>query len=266
MSKSRKSNLPKISIVVPSLNKVDFIDKTLDSIVSQEYPNLQVIIQDGGSTDGTLEIIKNYAKRYPGFISWDSRKDKGQVDAINNGLIKAKGQILTYINADDVYKMGALRKVGEYFTKNPKALWVAGKGDMIDEKGKEISPWITSYKNFLLTINYYPLLLIVNYLMQPSVFLSRKAFEIYRSFIGTEIGVMEYDLWLKIGKVKMPKVLDKTLSSFRIYKGSISTKEFKKVLLADEQIAKKYTQNPLILLLHYMHNVGRVAVLNLVGI
>lgn len=266
MSKSRKSNLPKISIVVPSLNKVDFIDKTLDSIVSQEYPNLQVIIQDGGSTDGTLEIIKKYAKRYSGFISWDSRKDKGQVDAINNGLIKAKGQILTYINADDVYKMGALNKVGEYFTKNPKALWVAGKGDMIDERGKEISPWITSYKNFLLTINYYPLLLIVNYLMQPSVFLSRKAFEKYGPFIGTEIGVIEYDLWLKIGKVKMPKVLDKTLSSFRIYKGSISTKEFKKVLLADEQIAKKYTQNPLILLLHYMHNVGRVAVLNLVGI
>lgn len=258
-------NLPKISIVIPSFNKKKFIIETLDSIFSQNYPNFEIIIQDGGSTDGTVNIIKNFVSKHSE-IEWESKKDEGQVDAINKGLKKATGEIFTYINADDVYKMGALKKVGEYFAKNPKTLWVAGKGDMIDEKGKEISPWITSYKNFLLTNNYYPLLLIVNYLMQPSVFLSRKAFEKNGPFVGTKIGVMEYDLWLKLGKIEMPKILDKTLSSFRIYKGSISTKEFKKVLLADEQIAEKYTQNPLILLLHYIHNVGRVAVLNLVGI
>lgn len=266
MLKVRNNKLPKISIIIPSYNKVDFIKETLESIVTQNYSNLEIIIQDGDSTDGTLEIIKKYANKSPKIFTWESGRDNGQLEAINKGMKKANGDIVTYINADDVYKRGALKKVGEYFTKNPKALWVAGKGDMIDEKGKEISPWITSYKNFLLTINYYPLLLIVNYLMQPSVFLSRKAFEKYGPFIGTEIGVMEYDLWLKVGKVKMPNVLDKTLSSFRIYKGSISTKEFKKILLADEQIAGKYTQNPLILLLHFIHNFGRVAVLNFVGI
>ena len=258
-------NLPKISIVIPSLNKASLIKETLESIVTQNYPDLEIIIQDGGSMDGTLGIIKKYAKKYPKVIAWESGEDRGQVDAINKGLKKATGEIFTYLNADDVYEKGSLYAVGEFFAKNPKALWVAGKGDMIDEKGKEISQWITSYKNFLLTINYYPLLLIVNYLMQPSVFISRNAYEEYGPFTGTKTGVMEYDLWLKLGKVEMPKVLDKTLSSFRIYKGSISTKEFKKVLFTDEQIAEKYTQNPLILLLHHMHNVGRVAVLKLVG-
>ena len=258
--------LPKISIVIPSLNKDNFIKETLESIVAQDYSNLEVIIQDGGSTDGTLQIIKKYAKKYPGLISWESGKDNGQVEAINKGMMKAKGEVLSYINADDIYEEGALTTVGKYFANNPDTFWLAGKGNVINLEGRKIAEWVTTYKNFLLNLNSYTLLLIVNYLVQPSVFISRNAYKKYGPFTGTKTGVMEYDLWLKIGKVKMPKVLDKTLSSFRIYKSSISTKEFKKVLLADEQIAEKYTQNPLILLLHHMHNAGRVAVINLVGI
>src|SRR3990170_8361781 len=119
---------PKISIVIPSLNKVSFIKETLESIVTQNYPNLEVIIQDGGSTDGTLEIIKKYAKKYPDKINWESIKDKGQTDAINRGFKKASGRVLSYINADDLYENGALNKVGEYFSKNPKTLWLAGRG------------------------------------------------------------------------------------------------------------------------------------------
>ena len=259
-------NLPEISIVIPSFNKKEFITETLDSVFSQNYPNLEVIIQDGGSTDGTIEIIKRYAKKYPKIISWESKMDKGQVDAINKGFKKAAGEVLAYINADDVYKKGAFLEVGRYFAKQPETLWIAGKGEIIDEHGKVISSLVTGYKNFLFTQNKYELLLMVNYLMQPSVFLSKGAFQKFGPFTGTRTGVMEYGLWLKLGKEQMPKVLDKSLSSFRIYRGSISTKEFKKVLFADEQITEKYTQNPLILLIHYLHNIGRVAVLNILGI
>lgn len=257
---------PKISIVIPSFNKGRFIEETLKSIFSQNYPNLEVIIQDGGSTDRTQAILKKYAKKYPKILSWESKKDKGQVDAINKGLAKATGEIVTYINADDVYKKGALLEVGRYYAKHPRTLWVAGKGEIIDDGGKVISSLVTDYKNFLLSQNNYNLLLMVNYLMQPSVFLSREAFLKYGPFTGTKAGVMEYDLWLKLGQKQMPKVINKTLSAFRIYTGSLSTKGFKKLLFLDEQIAEKYTQNPLILLLHYLHNIGRVAVLNILGV
>ena len=251
-------NLPKISIVIPSFNKVRFIEETLQSIFKQEYPSLEVIIQDGESTDGTVNVIKRFAKKYSG-IKWESEKDNGQLEAINKGLKKAIGEVVTYINADDVYKKGALLTVGKYFSKNPDTLWLAGRGDVIDESGREISRLVTSYKNLLLAINRYPLLLVVNYLMQPSVFLARGAYEKYGPFTGSKVGVMEYELWLKLGRVKMPAVLDSYLSSFRLAGGTISSTEFKKVLLLDEKIAEKYTKNPLVLLMHRLHNLGRVA-------
>ncbi|MCJ7805550.1 glycosyltransferase [Patescibacteria group bacterium] len=258
-------SLPKISVIVPSFNKVKYIEATLQSIADQKYPNLEVIVQDGGSTDGTVEIIKKYAAKYPRIIGWESKKDKGQVDAINNGLKKATGAILAYINADDVYKKGALIKVGEYFANHPKTLWLAGRGDMIDSKGKKISPLVTKYKNYLLTINHYPSLLIVNYLMQPSVFLSSKAYKKYGPFTGTKTAVMEYDLWLKLGRVQMPAILKSNLSSFRISEGSISSSSFKKTLKEDEEIVEKYTDNPVLLLLHYLHNIGRVVAIFLLN-
>ena len=251
-------NLPKISIVIPSFNKVRFIEETLQSIFKQEYPSLEVIIQDGESTDGTVNVIKRFAKKYSG-IKWESEKDNGQLEAINKGLKKAIGEVVTYINADDVYKKGALLTVGKYFSKNPDTLWLAGRGDVIDEGGREISRLVTGYKNLLLAINRYPLLLVVNYLMQPSVFLARGAYEKYGPFTGSKVGVMEYELWLKLGMVKMPAVLDSYLSSFRLAGGTISSTEFKKVLLLDEKIAEKYTKNPLVLLMHRLHNLGRVA-------
>lgn len=254
-------NLPKISVVVPSYNKAGFIEETLKSIVAQNYPKLELIIQDGGSTDGTLEIIKKYAQKYPNVISWESKKDKGQVDAINKGLKKATGNIVTYINADDVYEKGALKKVGEYFSENPDTLWLVGRGIVIDAEGKEISVWVTKYKNILLKVNRYFLLLIVNYLMQPSVFLSRYAYQKHGPFTGTKVGVMEYDFWLKLGKVQMPAVLDANLSSFRLTKEGLSSVNFSKILSEDYEVAAKYTKDPIILFLHWLHNLGRVATL-----
>ncbi len=251
-------SLPKISIVIPSYNKVKYIRETLDSIVSQNYPKLEVIIQDGGSTDGTVDIIKEFAKRYPKEISWVSKKDKGQVDAINEGLKRTGGDIVTYINADDVYEGGALLAVGEYIRKNPNTLWLAGKGKVINTEGKEISKWVTCYKNFLLTANRYSLLLIVNYLMQPSVFVSRSAYEKYGPFSGIGRVVMEYDLWLKLGKTEMPKILSDRLSSFRLTAGGVSTTQYKSVLKRDLEIVRKYTANQILLLLHRFHNLGRV--------
>lgn len=254
------AKLPKISIIIPSLNKGGYIEETLKSIVQQKYPNLELIIQDGGSTDKSLKIIREYSKKY-GWIKYESKKDKGQAKAINKGFKKARGDILTFINADDVYEKGALKRVGDYFIKKPKTLWLAGKGKVIDKKGKEITKCVTAYKNQLLKINNYNLLLIVNYLMQPSVFLSRSVYEKYGGFDTDDKSVMEYKKWLEIGRKKMPTVLDEYLAKFRITENTTSSTLYGVVLANDYKIMTEFTKNPFILFLHKMHNIGRVVML-----
>lgn len=256
------TSLPKISIVIPSLNKVDYIKKTLQSIFNQDYPNLEVIIQDGNSTDGTVEVIKKYAGKYPKIIKWESKKDEGQADAINKGFKKATGDVFAYINADDIYEKGALKKVEGYFARNPDTLWLAGRGRVIDKDGREIAKLVTFYKNICLKLNFYFLLLIFNFLYQPSVFLSRKAYEDYGPFVGEKY-VMEYDLWLKLGKESMPGILSSYLSGFRLTSEGFSASAFRHILSEDYKIATKCTSNPLVLFAHRVNNLGRIAVVKL---
>ncbi len=251
---------PLISVVIPAYNKAQFIGKTLDSIISQNYPGVEVIVEDGGSIDGTLKIIEKYAGKYPDMIRYESKKDEGQWDAINKGFKKAKGKIITYINADDVYRPGAFAEIERLYRLNIDALWFAGRGDVIDGKGNRIAVWPTRYKNLLLAINSYPLLLIVNYLMQPSVFITKTAWERFGPFTGTKKFVMEYDLWLKIAKVKMPIITGKYLSSFRIEPSTITKKSSDLLLKEDEKILKKNTDNSIFIFLHKIHNLGRLTV------
>lgn len=263
-----KDKLPKISVIIPSYNKVEYIWQTLQSIIDQKYPNIEIIVQDGGSTDGSVEIIKKYALKYPQIIKWVSKKDKGQVDAINKGLQKAKGDILTFINADDIYNIGrdgrgGLWKVSEFFQKNPDALWVTGFGDIINHKGDKISSFVTSYKNLFLKVNSYTLLLMVNYITQPATFIRRRTYLKYGPFGGTKNYVMEYDLWLKLGKIRMPGIIKESVASFRLTMDNISATSFNSLLSLDNEIAEKYTKNPFILAIHRLHNLGRIGLITL---
>lgn len=251
---------PKISVVIPSYNKVIYITETLDSIFAQKYPNLEVIIQDGGSTDGTLVTIKAFIKEHPDQIVLESKKDKGQLDAVNKGLRKATGEILTFINADDCYKAGAFRKVAEEFGKSPNALWFAGRSVIVDRKGLIIARPITWYKNLLFSLNFRFLLLVTNYLMQPSVFFTRVAYKKFGPFTGTANFIMEYDFWLKLSKMQMPRIIDGDLSEFRIEPQAKTKRMFENLLAEDVRIVRKHTKNPIVLMLHNLHNWGRVMV------
>ncbi len=125
---------PKISIITPSYNQGEFIEQTIRSVLLQNYPNLEYIILDGGSTDQTIEILKKYTP----WISWISEKDEGQADAINKGLLKCTGQVFNWINSDDWYEPGALKRIGEVFGV-PDIQIYAGRERMVSEAGKELS-------------------------------------------------------------------------------------------------------------------------------
>ncbi|MGZ5381629.1 MAG: glycosyltransferase family 2 protein, partial [Thermoanaerobaculia bacterium] len=130
--------VPKISLVTPSLNQGKFIRATLESVLSQGYPNLDYRVQDGGSTDETLAVLRAFEPR----VAFVSEKDRGQADAINRGLSKATGEVLGYLNSDDVLRPGALAAVGEAFAANPELLFAWGRAIYLDEAGDAVSPYL----------------------------------------------------------------------------------------------------------------------------
>lgn len=248
---------PKFSIVIPSYNKARYISKTLASIFRQNYENLEVVIQDGGSTDATVNIIKEFANKYPNIIKWESKVDKGQLEAVNKGLSKSTGEILTFINADDCYEDNVLNLVSNKALDNPNALWFAGQGVVVNEKNQQIAVLSTWYKNLLLNLNSNFLLLTVNYLMQPSVFFTRSAYNKYGPFTGTNDFIMEYDFWLKIAKHQMPTIIPTVLTRFFMGTGTKTKEMFTDILEEDRKIALAHTKNPVTILLHDMNNLGR---------
>jgi len=121
---------PKITIVTPSFNQGQFIEETICSVLDQNYPNLEYIVVDGGSTDQTIEVIRKYERQ---LSYWVSEKDRGQVHAINKGLARATGEIFGFLNSDDLYVPGTFAVVGEYFEKRSETEWVCGDTTMFEE-------------------------------------------------------------------------------------------------------------------------------------
>src|SRR6185436_555558 len=130
---------PRISIVTPSFRQAHFIERTIRSVLEQGYPNLEYHVQDGGSTDGTVPILERYAPR---LSSWASERDSGQSQAINRAFAKTSGDIMAWINSDDVLFPGALAYVADFFNRNPDVDVVYGHRVLIDEEDREIGRWI----------------------------------------------------------------------------------------------------------------------------
>ncbi len=130
-------NLPLISIITPSYNQAQFLEETIQSVLSQAYPRLEYIIMDGGSTDGSREIIQKYTDQ---LAYWVSEPDSGQVDALKRGFARATGDILAWLNSDDTYEPDALQTVAKTFQQNPEAHLVYGEGWYINAQSARIRP------------------------------------------------------------------------------------------------------------------------------
>ena len=241
------TKLPKISIITPSYNQAPFIERTIKSVLDQNYPDLEYLVIDGRSTDGTVDILRRYEHR----LKWISEKDEGQADAINKGSNSSTGDIIAYLNSDDVYEQGALLRVAEYFAAHPKAMWLTGKCRIIDEHDRAIRGMITAYKNFLLRHYSYGMLLVTNPISQPATFWRRGLVQEFGLFDKNEHLVMDYEYWLRIGRRYHPAILDGYLARFRVHgrAKTVSTNfsNFKQELA----VSKKYSRSRIVRMLHY---------------
>lgn len=212
-----------ISIVIPSFQQRGFLSDTLQSICGWDGP-LQVLILDAGSTDGTIDLLRSIDDPR---LSWTSEPDRGQSHAINKGMRKATGDIVAWLNSDDLYVPGGLQAVIEAFERHPEAQWVVGRVEIIDERGRVIRPGVTRYKNRSLDRYSYRALLRENFISQMGVFWRRGFGERVAYPNGDLLDeslhyAMDYDLWLRMGKLAEPLILDRVVAQFRLYPGSKS--------------------------------------------
>lgn len=203
---------PKISIVTPSYNQAEFLEKTILSVLNQDYPNIEYIIIDGGSTDGSLDIIRKYEHR---LAYWVSESDRGQSHALNKGFRMATGEIFAWINSDDIYTEGAVSKVAKFFMENPEASVVYGDGDTIDGNDKILY----HHKSGDFDLNR---LFKVNFIFQPAAFFKRQVIEEVCLIDESLTYVMDYNLWLKAALKFNIRYLPSTLAQFRYHNESKS--------------------------------------------
>jgi len=207
------TNLPKFSIVLPSHNTADHLRETIESILDQDYPDIEFIITDGGSTDGTLDILRGFGDR----IKWVSSPDDGQSDAINKGFAMSTGALHYWANADDPLEPNALRHVAGLLTDLSAPQWMVGAARLIDGKGNEFGRRIVSKvdeNSFLLWA--------VRWIPTQSVFWNRKMWEVAGPFDKDLHYVMDLGLWQRMYQTAPAIITPKVLASYRLHADSKS--------------------------------------------
>jgi len=203
---------PKVSIVTPSYNQAEFIEETIRSVLLQNYPDIEYIVIDGGSTDGSVDIIRKYE---PWLSYWTSEPDRGQSHAINKGWRRSNGDVVAWLNSDDLYEASAIHKIVEFFQSNDDVDMVYGDCLVIDEKGRlEGSSPSMEFSLEALVCNQW-------FISQPATFLRRRVLDEV-GLINEKLNlVMDWEFWLRIA-LKEFKIsyFPETLASYRKYKNA----------------------------------------------
>ncbi len=216
---------PKITIVTPCLNMVDYIEETILSVLSQNYPNLEYIIMDGGSTDGSIEIIKKYEAR---LFHWESETDHGMYHAIQKGFSRSSGEIMGWINSDDILHGKSLFVIAKCFTSSD-VNWLQGLNTVINKDGWVIAtrkPFNTSKLNFL-CLDYLANDTLRDFgtIQQESTFWRRTLWERVGGLNLDFKYAGDFALWMSFFRHEKLFLIDSLLGAFRVRKDQISSKQ-----------------------------------------
>jgi glycosyltransferase involved in cell wall biosynthesis len=224
--------LPKITVVTPSYNQAQFLEQTILSVIGQEYPNLEYILMDGGSKDGSVEIIKKYEQH---FTYWQSEKDNGQGAAINAGFAKATGDILCWLNSDDLFMPGTLLKIGRMFQNISEPTVIFGNCLHFHENSAKTRGSDVELCHKILELE------MVDYVIQPSSFWTKSTWEKAGIIDEAYTFAFDWDWFIKVKRagVKFVPIKD-YLSLYRIHEAHKSGSGGNKRALELAQVYKTY--------------------------
>ena len=202
------ANSPLVTIITPSYNQAHFLEETVQSVISQDYGNLEYIIIDGGSTDRSVEIIQKYANRIDW---WVSEPDRGQTDAINKGFERANGEILAWLNSDDTYLPGAISEAVSYLQNHPDAGMVYGDANLIDEEGHILGKFPARQTDYPRLRRGYV------HIPQQTSFFRAKLWEQVCPLDPSFYFAMDYDLWVRLAKISRLDYYPRLWANFRLH-------------------------------------------------
>ncbi|MGC0389262.1 glycosyltransferase [Bradyrhizobium sp. USDA 241] len=187
-----RAELPRFSVVVPSFNQAAFLRGTLESVLAQDYPNVEIFVADGGSTDGSAAILEEYARAHPEVLRYDSRPDGGHHHGVNKGIANTTGDVIAWINSDDVYLPDTFWKVATFFHYNQMAMVVYGRNRYADRDLKPVvdypvdwSPLLSEQRRRMMHFCLVP---------QPSLFFKRMAVTLCGAL---DSKILDYELWMR---------------------------------------------------------------------
>ncbi|NMC79423.1 MAG: glycosyltransferase [Chloroflexi bacterium] len=200
--------LPLVTIVTPSYNQARFLETTIRSVLEQDYPHIEYFVIDGGSKDGTVDILRRYEDRLAG---WVSEPDRGQTDAINKGFGRARGEILAWLNSDDTYEPGAIRQAVAYLSDHPEVGLVYGDTQFIDENGRVIGHFParqTDYRRLRRGYVHIP---------QQAAFFRTALWNKVGPLDPTFYFAMDYDLWVRLAAQAPVVYYPRLWANFRLH-------------------------------------------------
>jgi glycosyltransferase involved in cell wall biosynthesis len=224
---------PGISIVMPCYQQVAFLEEAARSVLDQAGVDVELLVMDPGSTDGSRELLQGLKNRYGERLQLIFAPDDGQADAINRGMSLARGNIRGWLNSDDRLRPGALRQVIPWFAA-PEPRWLYGRCGIIDERGRQISRHIVRYKNLRGRRFSIYKLLTEDFIPQMATFWNRPLWEAAGTLDKQRHLAMDYDLFLRFARVATPAVLSAYLADFRVHREAKSSRN------VDEHLAEAY--------------------------